>query len=152
MKTLLDLAQDDVPEVRMVVARVLGEIGEKSPEALAALLKLAADPDLYIQARAITALGSFPKDYVASCPVLCRAYLSKQRPLQEGAELSLQKITRSPAFDATAARESKDASLRFAAVFALDADSDERLPGSWETHSRTMTREFAGWRRRALAR
>jgi HEAT repeat protein len=126
-KTLLDLARDDVPEVRMVVARVLGETGQNDPEALDALLKLAADTDLYIQARAITALGSFPKNYVASCPVLYRAYLSKQRPLQEGADLSLQKITRSTAFDATAARASKDASLRFAAVFSLDADSEGGL-------------------------
>ena len=118
------LADDAVPEVRMVVARVLGEIGPETAGAFAAERKLTSDPDLYIQARAITALGNFPGDHVASCPLLYRAYLSKQRPLQEGAELSLEKIIKSKQFNASAARQGKDAALRFAATFGLNPNSD----------------------------
>ncbi len=123
-RTLVALADDSVPEVRMVVARVLGEIGPEAAGAFAAERKLTSDPDLYIQARAITALGNFPGDYVASCPLLYRAYLSKQRPLQEGAGLSLEKIIKSKQFNASAARQSKDAALRFAATFGLNPNSD----------------------------
>ena len=123
-RTLVALADDSVPEVRMVVTRVLGEIGPEAAGAFAAERKLTSDPDLYIQARAITALGNFPGDYVASCPLLYRAYLSKQRPLQEGAELSLEKFIKSKQFNASAARQSKDAALRFAATFGLNPNSD----------------------------
>jgi HEAT repeat protein len=123
-RTLVALADDAVPEVRMVVARVLGEIGPETAGAFAAERKLTSDPDLYIQARAITALGNFPGDHVASCPLLYRAYLSKQRPLQEGAELSLEKIIKSKQFNASAARQGKDAALRFAATFGLNPNSD----------------------------
>jgi HEAT repeat protein len=59
-KTLVSLADDRAPEVRMVVARVLGDIGPEASGAFAALRKLTSDPDLYLQARAITALGNFP--------------------------------------------------------------------------------------------
>jgi HEAT repeat protein len=127
-KLLVRLAGDPVPEVRMVVARALGDLGPKIPGAFAALVKLTADSDMYIQARAVTALGSFRQDYVTSCPILYRAYRSKQRPLQEGAELSLAEIVKSPAFDAKAAWQSKDPSLRFAAVFGLDPGSKEGMP------------------------
>ena len=123
-ETLLHLAGDPVPEVRMVVARTLGDLGSGNPRGPAAELKLASDPDLYIQARAVTALGNFPLDYTLSCPSLYRAYLSKQRPLQEGAELSLEKIVKSKTFDVVSAMKSKDASLRFVAVFGLDPGSD----------------------------
>ncbi len=122
--TLVALAGDAVPEVRMVVARVLGDIGPEAAGAFAAECKLTSDPDLYLQARAITALGSFPGDHVAACPLLYRAYLSKQRPLQEGAELSLGKIIKSKQFNASAAAKSKDAALRFAATFGLNPNSD----------------------------
>ena len=124
LKTLVSLADDRVPEVRMVAARVLGEIGPEAAGAFAALRKLTTDPDLYIQARAITSLGSFPGDHVASCPLFYRAYLSKERPLQEGAELSLAKITKSKQFNASEARQSKGAAMRFTAVFALNPNSD----------------------------
>ncbi len=123
-RTLVALAGDAVPEVRMVVARVLGEIGPEAAGAFAALQKLASDPDLYIQARAVTALGNFPGEYVSACPLLYRAYLSRERPLQEGGELSLEKITKSKQFNASSAAKSKDAALRFAATFALDPNSD----------------------------
>ncbi len=108
----------------MVVARVLGEIGPQAAGAFAALRKLASDPDLYIQARAVTALGNFPGDHVAAGPLLYRAYLSRERPLQEGAELSLEKIIKSKQFNASSAAQSKDAALRFAAAFALNPNSD----------------------------
>ncbi len=124
LKTLVSLADDRVPEVRMVAARVLGEIGPEAAGAFAALRKLTTDPDLYIQARAITSLGSFPGDHVASCPLFYRAYLSKERPLQEGAELSLAKITKSKQFNASEARQSEGAAMRFTAVFALNPNSD----------------------------
>ncbi len=123
-KTLVTLVDDAVPEVRMVAARVLGEIGPEAAGAFAALCKLASDPDLYIQARAVTALGNFPGEYVSACPLLYRAYLSRERPLQEGGELSLEKITKSKQFNASSAAKSKDAALRFAATFALDPNSD----------------------------
>jgi len=123
-KTLVMLADDTVPEVRMVVARVLGEIGPEAAGAFAALRKLASDPDLYIQARAVTALGNFPGEYGSACALLYRAYLSRERPLQEGAELSLEKIIKSKQFDASSAAKSKDAALRFAATFGLDPNSD----------------------------
>ncbi len=123
-RTLVALAGDAVPEVRMVVARVLGEVGPQAAGAFAALRKLASDPDLYIQARAVTALGNFPGDHVAASPLLYRAYLSRERPLQEGAELSLEKITKSKQFNAPSAAQSKDAALRFAAAFALNPNSD----------------------------
>ncbi len=124
-KTLVMLADDTVPEVRMVVARVLGEIGPQAAGAFAALRKLASDPDLYIQARAVTALGNFPGDYPAASPLFYRSFLSKERPLQEAAELSLDKICKSKQFNASEARQSKDAALRFTAVFALNPNSDE---------------------------
>ncbi len=54
-KTLVSLANDRVPEVRMVAARLLGQIGPEAAGAFAALRKLTSDPDLYIQARAMTA-------------------------------------------------------------------------------------------------
>ena len=127
------LADDAVPEVRMVVARALEEIGPEAAGAFAAECKLTSDPDLYIQARAITALGNFPGDHVASCPLLYRAYLSKQRPLQEGAELSLEKIIKSKQFNASAARQSKDAALRFAATFGLNPNSDAGLQALVQT-------------------
>jgi HEAT repeat protein len=123
-KTLVSLADDTAPEVRMVAARVLGEIGPEAAGAFAALCKLASDPDLYIQARAITALGSFPGDHFGSCPLLYRAYLSKQRPLQEGAELSLERIIKSEQFDASLAAKNNNAALRFTAVFGLNPNSD----------------------------
>ncbi len=123
-KKLVDLAGDPVSEVRSDVARLLGEIGPEAPGALAALSKLAADPDLYVQARAITALGNFPEDHAASCPLIYKAYLSGQRQLQEGAELSLEKIVKSKEFPALAAAQSKDPAQRFAAVFGLSPNSD----------------------------
>jgi HEAT repeat protein len=125
--TLVKLAGDPVPEVRMVVARTLGELGPATPGALAAELKLASDPDMYIQARAVTALGNFPKDYITSSPILYRAYCSKLRPLQEGAELSLEKIVASAAFDAQSAWHSKEAALRLAAVFSFEPGSEKGL-------------------------
>ena len=124
-KTLIALAGDPVPEVRMAVARTLGELGPEVPGAHATLLALASDPDLYIQARAITSLGSFPKNLAESCPALYRAYLSKQRQLQEGAELSLDRLAKSPSFDAAAAARSPTAALRFAAGYATNPNSDE---------------------------
>jgi HEAT repeat protein len=127
-KTLVNLAGDAIPEVRMAVARTLGELGPGTPGAFVAELKLASDSDMYIQARAVTALGSFPQEYITSCPILYRAYLSKQRPLQEGAELSLDQIIKSGKFDAKAAGHSKDAALRFAAVFGLNPNSNEGWP------------------------
>jgi len=123
-KTLVALADDAVPEVRMVAARVLGEIGSEAAGAFAAECKLTSDPDLYIQARAITALGNFPSDHAAACPLLYRAYLSKDRPLQEGAEVSLGKIIKSKQFNASTAAKSKEAALRFAATFGLNPNSD----------------------------
>jgi HEAT repeat protein len=124
LESIAKLATDQVAEVRMVVARVLGEIGAGNPQALAALLKLTADRDLYIQAQAVLSLGSFPGDYLTTCPVFYRSYLSKERPLQEGAELSLEKVLKSKSWDAKAARESKDAALRFAAIYGMKAESD----------------------------
>ena len=106
-RTLVALADDPAPEVRMVVARVLGELGPDAAGAFASLCKLTSDPDLYIQAGAITALGNFPAEYVAASPLLYRAYLSKQRPLQEGAELSLAKIIKSKQFNASTAAQSR---------------------------------------------
>jgi HEAT repeat protein len=126
-KTLVNLATDAVPEVRMVVARALAELGPDIPQAFDSEIKLTSDPDMYIQARAVTALGSFPQKYVVSSPVLYRAYLSKQRPLQEGAELSLEKIVKSASFNAEEALRSKDAAQRFAAVFGLSSGSDEGM-------------------------
>ncbi len=123
-KALVSLADDRVPEVRMVAARVLGEIGPEAPGAIGALRKLVTDPDLYIQARAITSLGSFPAEYVVLCPLYYQAYLSKQRPLQEGAELSLAKLIKSKQFHASEAIRSQDAALRFVAVYGLDPKSD----------------------------
>src|SRR5262245_6628640 len=123
-EALSRLAGDAVPEVRMAVARVLGEVGNGSAQALAAELKLASDPDLYIQARAITALGGYSSDYRLVCPILYRAYLSKQRPLHEGAELSLEKITSSKEFDPTLALTSGDPAQRLAACFSLDPHSE----------------------------
>ena len=128
-ETLVALADDAVPEVRMVLARVLGEIGPEGTGAFAALRKLTSDPDLYIRARALTALGNFPSEYVAACPLLYRAYLSRQRPLQEGAELSLGRIIKSKQFNASTAAQSKDAALRFAAVFGLNPNSDAGFKG-----------------------
>src|SRR5262249_10958327 len=61
------------------------------------------------------------------CPTLYRAYRSKLRPLQEGAELSLEKIVASAEFDAKAALKSEEAALRFAAVFGLSPQSEEGL-------------------------
>jgi HEAT repeat protein len=126
-KTLVSLAEDPVPEVRMAVARAIGELDPGTPGALAAELKLASDSDMYIRARAVTALGNFPQDYQRTCPVLYRAYQSGQRPLQEGAELSLEKIVKSGKFAAQAARHSSDPALRFAAVFGLNPSSDHGL-------------------------
>jgi HEAT repeat protein len=127
LESVAKLATDQVSEVRMVVARVLGEIGTGNPQALGALLKLTADPDLYIQAQAVLSLGSFPSDYLSTCPVFYRSYLSKARQLQEGAEISLDKILKTKAFDAAAARQSKDAALRFAAIYGLKPSSDARF-------------------------
>jgi HEAT repeat protein len=126
-ESLVKLAADPVAEVRMVVARILGELGPGPSGAFDAEVTLTSDSDMYIQARAVAALGSFPGDYVKSCPILYRAYLSKERPLQEGAELSLGRIVKSGAFDAGAAGHSNDAALRFAAVFGLAPDSQGGL-------------------------
>jgi HEAT repeat protein len=126
-QALVSLAGDDTPEVRMVVARTLGELDAATPGALEAELKLAADPDVYIQARAVTALGHFPGHDITTCPILYRAYRSKLRPLQEGAELALQKIVASATFDALRAWRSKDPSVRFAAVFGQDPGSEQGL-------------------------
>jgi HEAT repeat protein len=123
-KILIALAGDPIPEVRMAVARTLGDLGPEVPDALAAELRLASDPDIYIQARAITALGSFPNDLPVSCQALYRAYLSKQRQLQEGAELSLDRLTKFPAFDTASAARSPTAALRFAAIYATNPNSD----------------------------
>jgi HEAT repeat protein len=125
--TLVSLADDAVPEVRMVAARTLGQIGPENPRAFAAEVKLASDPDFYIGAEAVRCLGSFPNEYQASCPILYRAYFSKRRPLQEGAELSLAKITKSPTFDMAGAARSQSAALRFAAAFGTDSDSEAGL-------------------------
>jgi hypothetical protein len=78
-----------------------------------------------VRAQAIRALGSFPTKYLATCPLLYRAYLSKQKPLVDGAEYSLEKITRSAAFNTAAARESKEAPLRFAAAYGMNPNTDE---------------------------
>jgi HEAT repeat protein len=122
--TLVELANDRAPEVRTLVARVLGQIGPEAAGAFSSVCKLTSDADLYIQAQAVIALGSFPADYIAACPILYRSYLSKHRPVQEGAELSLEKITKSKQFNASTAEQSQDAALRFTAAFALDPNSD----------------------------
>ena len=132
-KTLVALADDRCRRFAWSWPEFWETIGPEAAGAFAALRKLTSDPDLYLQARAITALGNFPGDYVAACPLLYRAYLSKQRPLQEGAELSLGKIIKSKQFNASAARQSKDAALRFAAVFGLNPNSDAGFKALEET-------------------
>jgi HEAT repeat protein len=127
-QVLIGLDADPLVEVRAAVAQTLGEIGSESAAAFATVGKLTSDGDEFVQAQAITALGSFIKNHKAACPYLYRAYLSKQKPLVDGAIYSLQKITKSAAFDAGAARQSKEAPLRFAATFALSPNSEEGLP------------------------
>jgi HEAT repeat protein len=126
-QVLVSLAADPVVEVRAAVAQTLGKTGSQRPTAFATEEKLAGDADVFVQEQAITALGSFPKNYVAACPLLYRAYLSKQRPLVDGSRFALGKITKSTSFDAAEARQSKEAPLRFAAAFGLNPDSDEGL-------------------------
>ena len=96
LETLVSLSGDQAPEVRMVVARTLGELGGGNPQALAAL------SSSWLQIRISTSRRKpscpwaiSPAITSRSCPILYRAYLSKERPLQEGAELSLEKILKS---------------------------------------------------------
>jgi HEAT repeat protein len=127
-KVVVSLAADPVIEVRAAVAETLAKMGSESVTAFATEEKLASDADLFVQAQAITALGSFPKNYVAASPFLYRAYLSRQKPLVDGSKLALARIVKSPVFDAAAARKSKEAPLRFMAIFGLKPDSDEGFP------------------------
>ena len=124
-KFLESLAADPAIEVRAAVAQTLGRSESSSATAFATEEKLTSDKDVFVQAEAIAALGNFPTKYIASCPLLYRAYLSKQKLLVDGAQSSLEKITKSAAFNAAAARESKEAPLRFTAAYGLNPNSDE---------------------------
>jgi HEAT repeat protein len=124
-QVLVSLAADPVVEVRAAVAETLGKFGSESATAFSTEEKLASDADIFVQAQAISSLGSFTKNFKAACPLLYRAYLSNQKPLVDGAKISLERMNKSAAFDAAAFRKSRDAFLRFAATFGLNPNTDE---------------------------
>lgn len=124
-QVLISLAADPAIEVRAAVAQTLGQMGTETTTAFATEEKLASDVDMFVQSQAVSALGSFPRNYKAACPHIYRAYLSKERQLIDAAESALERITKSAVFDASSARQSQDPPVRFAATFGLNPSTEE---------------------------
>ena len=143
LKTVINLAQDNVPEVRMVVARVLGEVGENSPEGLPALLKLAADPDLYIQARADHGPGQLPQGLrcfmpgsLSSLPVQAAATPGRCRPVPaEDHQVGRRSTRQQP--------EPAEMRPRGSPPSSRSTQIPRKASRHWATLSKTKTREFA---------
>ena len=99
-KALVSLADDRVPEVRMVAARVLGDIG---PEVAGALRPYASSvPTLMSIFRRGQSLRWATSPLITSRRARFSTVPSfQERPLQVGAESSLGKIVKSKKFDAS---------------------------------------------------
>jgi HEAT repeat protein len=126
-QVLVGLSSDPSIEVRVAVAETLSRSGFGSAAAFATEKKLASDPDIFVRAQGLTALGSYPKHVDASSPLLYQAFLSKQKPLVDGAKYALEKITKSSSFKSADARSSSQAPLRFVATYGLNPNSDQEL-------------------------
>jgi HEAT repeat protein len=126
-KAIIGLADDEMTEVRVAVAEALPLASSDRRAAFATEIKLASDSDEFVRSVAITSLGGFPENYVDSCPLLYRAWLTKQKPLVDGAQVALAKLTTAPTFDAAKAARSEEAPLRLAAAFLRSPNSDEGL-------------------------
>jgi hypothetical protein len=76
--------------MRRYVCYALHRVAGSHPDAFAALLGMADDPDLYVRARVASILRDYEKEAAAVVPVLCRLLGDRAGHVREEARISLR--------------------------------------------------------------